>query len=69
MALVACGMAGAAVMLLLWLTRRRPPRAWLTLALGLVLADLGAFTGVYGQTYNDVMPRPSLRAHRTPSTL
>jgi hypothetical protein len=47
------GLAGAVFAALLW---RPPAGLWLGLAAAVVLADLGAFAGVYGKTYNDVMP-------------
>lgn len=58
------GGAGALLAALHW----RPPAAlWLTLVTALVLADLGAFTGVYGRTYNDLLPRAEFE--RTPEAV
>ncbi len=46
----------ATAALIVALLRRPPTSLWLPLAIGLLLADLAAFTGVQNQTYNDVMP-------------
>jgi len=46
----------AAAMALLIALRWRPPaRLWSSLAIGLVLIDLGAFAGVMNRTYNDTL--------------
>ncbi len=47
---------GGAVLLILFLRRRPWTPLWASLVVGLVLADLSAFNGVYNQTYNAVMP-------------
>lgn len=55
--LAAAVASGALLAALLW---RPPARLWLTLAVGLLLADLGAFVGVQSQTYNATMPAAEL---------
>jgi len=59
-------LAGTSALLLalLW---RPPARLWSALVVGLLLADLSAFNGVYNQTYNAVMPADEFR--RSPDVL
>ena len=47
-------LGAAAALLLGW--RLRPAQGWYGLAVGLLLADLAAFNGVYNRTYNELMP-------------
>jgi hypothetical protein len=46
---------GGAVLLLVVLRWHPPMSIWSALLVGLLMADLGAFNGVYNQTYNAVM--------------